>query len=296
MSVVGGCAMRWAFPAVCEGWSAARSRAGRRCQLEFAAAHFKSTIEVGRASVCCRTRTANYGVCQADVATVPYLGAATKSHGGLMTYCPTCMRYVNGAVSCPGCGVLASELEQAEPEATQPLPLGSDAARPVRLSLAGEGVSRPSHTRARPRRKPLIVTALAAVTLTAGLAAASGLGILPGQTGAHTSSTPPSPNHQDPQAGSLPQLPAAPDVQSALASPGSTPASNTAARATAPSFSPSVPTGQPVAPSASVQSSPDAPPVTASPAPASPTPSPPQTSPPGSTAEPSPSWTRHHGD
>jgi hypothetical protein len=211
-----------------------------------------------------------------------------------MTYCPTCLRYVNGAVSCPGCGVLASQLEQAEPEATQPLPLDSDAARPVRLSLAGDGVSRPSHTRPRPRRKPLIVTALAAVTLTAGLAAASGLGILPGQTGPHTSSTPPSPNPQDPQAGSLPRLPAAPHTQSVLTSPRPTPAGDTAARTTAPSSSPSAPTGQPVVPPAGIPSTPDTPPAMASQAPAPPTSSPPQTTPPWWTAQPSPSRTCPH--
>jgi hypothetical protein len=214
-----------------------------------------------------------------------------------MTYCPTCMRHVNGAVSCPGCGILASQLEQAKPEATQPRPPDSDAARPVRLSHASDGVSRPSHTRARPRRKPLIVTALAALTLTAGLAAASALGILPGQTGPHTSSTPPSPDPQDLQAGSLPHLPAAPHAQSALASPRPTPSGNTATRTTTPSSSPSVPTGQPVAPPASIQSTPDTPPTTpATPtAPASPTSSPPQTTPTW-TAQPSPSWTHHHGD
>jgi hypothetical protein len=177
---------------------------------------------------------------------------------GRMTYCPTCLRYVNGAISCPGCGILASELDQAEPEATRPRLPDSDAARPVRLSHACGGVTRPSHTRARQRRKPLIVTALAAVTLTAGLAAASGLGILPGQTGPHTSSTP---NPQNPQAGSLPYRPAAPEAQSRLASPRPTPAGNTATRTTTLWSSPSVPTDQPVAPPASVQSTPDTPPA-----------------------------------
>jgi hypothetical protein len=138
-----------------------------------------------------------------------------------MTYCPTCMRHVNGAVSCPGCGILTSQLDQGEPEATRPPPPDSDAARPVRLSHAGDGMIRPSHARAQPRRRPLIVTALAAVTLiaavtlTAALAAASGLGILPGQTGPRTSSTPPSPDPQGLQAGSLPYGSATPRAQSA---------------------------------------------------------------------------------
>jgi hypothetical protein len=219
-----------------------------------------------------------------------------------MTYCPTCLRYVNGAVSCPGCGVLASQLEQAEPEALQPRPQDSDAARPVRLSHARNGVSLPSHTRPRPRRKPLIVTTLAAVTLTAGLATASGLGILSGQAGPHTSSTPPSPNPQNPQAGSLPRLPAAPHTQSVLTSPRPTPPGNTATRTTTPSSSPSVPTGKPVVPPASIPSTPDTPPATTSPPPAAPTaPAPPtsfptQTTPSWWTAQPSPSRTRHHGD
>ena len=32
-----------------------------------------------------------------------------------MRYCPTCRRYVNGALSCPGCAVAATELPMAEP-------------------------------------------------------------------------------------------------------------------------------------------------------------------------------------
>jgi hypothetical protein len=219
-----------------------------------------------------------------------------------MSYCPTCMRYVNGAVSCPGCGVLASQLEQEGPEEKQPRPPDSEFARPVRISHAGDGAIRQSHTQGWPRRKPLIVTALAAVTLTAGLAAASGLGILPGQGGARTSSTPPRPDSQDLQAGSLPYRPMTPHTPSVLTCPRPTPPGAAATQTTTPASSPSIVTGPPVAPPAGVQSTPATPSATTSPplaaptAPASPISSPTQTTPPPWTAQPSPSRTRHHGD
>ncbi|MCX5208506.1 hypothetical protein OG689_04215 [Kitasatospora sp. NBC_00240] len=109
-----------------------------------------------------------------------------------MKYCPTCRRHVNGAISCPGCGIASNALPDAAPEPVPTVTVRLLPPRsPARPSRAGGhrplGLPAPAGTTAGPGRRSAREPGL----LPALLATCVGAVVLLVITGAGSGSAPP---------------------------------------------------------------------------------------------------------